>query len=64
MVADIVIIVLILIGLVVDIFDLRYRREEKNEDSGRNSEDAGREREHVVGTTPRESRDRQYRPRA
>lgn len=32
MVADIVIIVLILIGLVVDIFDLRYRREEKDDE--------------------------------
>jgi hypothetical protein len=31
MVADVVIIVLILIGLVVDIFDLRYRREEKDD---------------------------------
>jgi len=37
-VSDIIIIVLILIGLIVDIFDIRYRRKDSSEDSKRDSE--------------------------
>jgi hypothetical protein len=40
--ADIVIIILILIGLIVDIFDIRYTRKKDDEDSGRDSETPGR----------------------
>jgi len=37
--SDTVIIILILIGLIVDIFDIRYQRKNVDEDSGRDTKD-------------------------